>query len=73
MFNVIFKLCLRSAWPMICLMLAGVLVWRGNTYNDPAGPNMVAPTMCVLMALFLMLTALALTFREGDAEMTPAT
>ena len=53
---------------LIAVCIAGALVYRGNTYTDPMGPGMLAPTMCVLAAISLVCTTFAVISRSDAAE-----
>ncbi|GIW77110.1 MAG: hypothetical protein KatS3mg104_2173 [Phycisphaerae bacterium] len=47
------------------LTLAGVisagLVYRGNTYSEPMSSGLIVPVMCIVSAVLLMVTTIALT------------
>ncbi len=48
-------------------LLAGWLVHRGNVYTEHYEPGMVGPTMCVLSAICVLLTAFVLILRPREA------
>ncbi len=49
------------------VVIAAGLIYRGNTYSDHNGPGMTVPVMCVLTALSLVGTTLALFIRPREA------
>src|SRR5207253_2809931 len=52
------------------LIIAAAIIWRGQNYNDAQSPEMVTPVMCVALALFIVLTGVALSLRgTGETEM----
>jgi len=51
----------------LALVIAAGLVYRGNTYSDPNGPGMLVPVMCVLSALSLIGTTLAMFLKPREA------
>jgi hypothetical protein len=59
-----FNLMLKIAKLSGVLGVAGYLVYRGESYNDPQG-SLVAVTMCALTALSLVLTGVTWVGREG--------
>ena len=57
----------------IALSIAGVLVYRGNTFTDPTGPGLIVPLMCVMSALFLVVTVATMTLRsDAGSELETA-
>jgi hypothetical protein len=55
-----------------CVLVAIVLVWRMNTYNDPAAPAAMLPSvMCSVAALFLVLTGMAMGWSDGEDAVEP--
>jgi hypothetical protein len=59
----------RWAFVAMCLVLSVVLVWRGNTFIDKmSGPTMTVPVMCVLAALSVAATGLAVAFRANETQ-----
>lgn len=53
---------------LIAVSIGAVLVYRGNTYSDPKGPGMMAPTMCVLAAISLVCTTVAVIMKSDAVE-----
>jgi hypothetical protein len=53
---------------LMALCIAAALVYRGNTYSDPMGPGMMAPTMCVLAAISLVCTTFAVISKSNAAK-----
>jgi hypothetical protein len=53
---IVIAACCASVW----------LIYRGNSYIDPVGPGLMVPTMCVLSALCLMATTIAMTFGSRE-------
>ena len=52
------------------LIIAAAIIWRGQIYNDTQGAGMVTPVMCVALALFVVLTGVAVSLRgTGETEM----
>lgn len=57
-----FNRAMRAAAGVACFMLAVFLVYRGNTQSD-THYAMLVPVMCVLTALVLSATGLAVLLR----------
>lgn len=53
---------------LIAVAIGAGLVYRGNTYTDPKGPGMMAPTMCVLTAVCLICTTFAVIMKSDAAD-----
>jgi len=65
------KLASRSVrWISLvaAVAVAAALVYRGNTYIDLQSPGVLAPTMCVLAAISLVCTTLALVFNSNAVD-----
>lgn len=56
-----FKLTLAGA-------ISAGLVYRGNTYSEPLSSDLIVPLMCIVSAVLLMVTTIALTY--GSSEPT---
>jgi hypothetical protein len=60
------KLVVRVAKCVVCLAMAGGLVWRSNTYTEPSGPTGMMPSiLCSIAAMFLVFLGLAIAFQAG--------
>ena len=58
------NLILRSFRVVMALLAVAVsvaLIYRGNSYVDPYGPGLLAPVMCILFAMCLILTTFAMS------------
>jgi hypothetical protein len=56
---------IRSARFLACVLVAALVIWRGNVYRDPAHPGSMMPSvMCALFALFLVLTGMTIGWAE---------
>jgi len=66
----------RVAMAGMFIMLGVVLCWRAFNYINPADPTMLAPMMCVALAMMLGMTGVILAMRGSDleqaVEQTPA-
>jgi len=56
----------RLAMGGLFIMLGVVLCWRAFDYINPSDPTMLAPGMCVALALMLGLTGVILAMRGSD-------
>lgn len=56
------------------LTLSGVisagLVYRGNTYSEPTSSELIVPSMCIITAILLMVTTIALTCWSSEPTRT---
>lgn len=52
---------------LVAVAIGAVLIYRGHAYNDAHGPGLLVPVMCVLSALTLVGTALAMIFGPREA------
>jgi len=68
--NELFESLIKTVKLVAALIVAVVLVYRGNTYLDPRGPGMLVPAMCIVLAMLVIGTTFALTFRSQPAEAT---
>lgn len=50
------------------IMLGIVLCWRAFNYINPSDASMLAPGMCVALALMLGMTGVILAMRGSDLE-----
>jgi hypothetical protein len=50
------------------LFAGGWLVYSGNTHVDKVAPGITTPLMCVLTAMCLFVTTLAVVFRSSEAQ-----
>lgn len=62
-----FNRAMRAAAGVACFMLAVFLVYRGNVETDPHHA-MLVPVMCVLTALVLCATGLAVMLRAMNGR-----
>ena len=57
----------RFAKFFVCVLVAALLVWRSNVYRDPVSPYSMLPSvMCAVFALFLVLTGMAMGWKEDE-------
>jgi len=45
---------------LACLVIGAVVVWRGNTYNDPHSISAIPQFMCATFAIAIAFTGFAL-------------
>jgi len=63
------SLAVRVALAIGSLVLATAISWRGNTFIDPAYPSsLVAPVMCVLTGLTVLITGVTLACGRNSSE-----
>jgi hypothetical protein len=60
----------RWATAGLFIFLGVGLCWRAWNYANPTDPTMLAPMMCVILALVLTMTGLILAMRGSDLEGT---
>lgn len=68
----VLDLAVRRVLGAACLLLSAMAFYRAYSYEDPTGPNMIAPFMCVVLALNLAVTGILMAVRAGQREMEPA-
>lgn len=66
--NTMFHTLVKAVKVALALLMAMALVYRGNTYLDPRGPNMLVPVMCIVLAMLTIGSTLALIFRSQSAS-----
>ena len=66
--NELFENTIKTVKVVVALIVAAVLVYRGNTYLDPRGPGMLVPAMCIVLAMLVIGTTVAMTFKSQPAE-----
>ncbi|HEV8293342.1 MAG TPA: hypothetical protein VGP94_15505 [Tepidisphaeraceae bacterium] len=66
----------RLAMGGLFIILGIGLCWRALNYSSPVDTALLAPLLCVILALFLTMTGIILAMRGGDlepsSEQTPA-
>ena len=51
---------------LVCLAVAALCIWRGNTYVDPKGPSLMPTMMCTAFAMAITFTGFALCSSRSD-------
>ncbi|HEV8377734.1 MAG TPA: hypothetical protein VGP99_02710 [Tepidisphaeraceae bacterium] len=66
----------RLAMAGLFIILSVGLCWRALSYSNPVDTTMIAPLLCVILAIVLTMTGIILAMRGGDlegtSEQTPA-
>ena len=52
---------------LVAVVLAGILVYRGQTYADPVQTGLTGPLMCMVAAILLIVTTAFVIFRPRQA------
>ena len=60
----------RFAMAGLFIILGVVLCWRAFNYISPADPTMLAPLLCVALAMMLGMTGVTMAMRGSDFEPT---
>jgi len=72
----IFRDLSRLAMAGLFILLGIGLCWRALDYSNPVDPSMIAPLLCVFLAIVLVMTGAIMAMRGGDfeaaSEHTPA-
>jgi hypothetical protein len=64
----IFRDLSRLAMAGLFVILGIGLCWRALNYSNPVDPTMIAPLLCVMLAIVLVMTGAILAMRGGDFE-----
>jgi len=64
----IFRDLSRLAMAGLFILLGIGLCWRALNYSNPVDVSMIAPILCVILALVLAMTGVILALRGGDME-----
>ena len=66
MYHPMARLFVKWTQVLLVSLASAWLVYRGQTYTESTGSGMVGPTMCVLAALFLLVSSVSLIFRSPE-------
>ena len=58
----------RIATAGLFILLGIGLCWRGYSFNGPAEPSVVAPVLCILLGMLLVITGATVAMRGGEFE-----
>ena len=61
---------LRLAKGGVFLVVVVALCWRAVNYST-LNPSLLAPLLCVALAIMLLITGVAVVFRGGDFDQAP--
>ena len=64
----IFRDLSRLAMAGLFIILGIGLCWRALNYSNPVDPSMIAPLLCVILAIVLVMTGAIVAMRGGDFE-----
>jgi TRAP-type C4-dicarboxylate transport system permease small subunit len=64
----IFRDFSRLAMAGLFIFLGIAVCWRALDYSNPVDTSMIAPLLCVILAIVLTMTGLILAMRGGDFE-----
>jgi len=67
----IFRELSRLAMAGLFIILGIGLCWRALDYSNPVDTTVLAPLLCVILAIVLTMTGIVLAMRGGDFEATP--
>ena len=67
----IFRDLSRLAMAGLFIILGVGLCWRALDYSNPVDTTVLAPLLCVILAILLTMTGAVLAMRGGDFEATP--
>lgn len=56
----------RAAMAGLFITLGVVLCWRALNYSNPVDPSLIGPMLCVILALVLAMTGVALAMRAEE-------
>jgi len=61
----------RLAMAGLFIILGVGLCWRALNYTNPLDPSMLAPLLCVILAMVLGLTGVTVAMRGGEFDQNP--